>query len=212
MLLLLDAVAGDADGALAYADLVPTTAGRSGSRSMAMSAHAGLGLLQLGLDHPEAAIVHLTRTREIAEHAGFAEPNYVQWMGDLVESQIRAGLEDEARSTLAEFEGQATRTGRPGPSAPPRAAAGCWRRRTTPTPYSPRPRTCTSPFERARTELCWGERLRRDGRRIDARRHLHEAHRAFAASARRRGPRRRRASCAPAAAAPGAGRAPAAAS
>ena len=35
------------------------------------------------------------------------------------------------------------------------------------------------PFEHARTELCWGERLRRDGRRVDARRHLHVAHRAF---------------------------------
>ena len=38
-----------------------------------------------------------------------------------------------------------------------------------------------SPFERARTELCWGERLRRDGRRIDARRHLHDAHQQFEA-------------------------------
>jgi hypothetical protein len=38
-----------------------------------------------------------------------------------------------------------------------------------------------SPFERARTALCWGERLRRDGRRVDARARLHDAHRAFAA-------------------------------
>ena len=37
VLLLLDAIAGDADGALGYADLVLTTAGRSGSRSMAMT-------------------------------------------------------------------------------------------------------------------------------------------------------------------------------
>jgi DNA-binding CsgD family transcriptional regulator len=36
-----------------------------------------------------------------------------------------------------------------------------------------------SPFERARTELCWGERVRRDGRRIEARAHLHDAHTAF---------------------------------
>jgi DNA-binding NarL/FixJ family response regulator len=31
------------------------------------------------------------------------------------------------------------------------------------------------PFERARTQLCYGERLRRLRRRADARRHLHEA-------------------------------------
>jgi DNA-binding NarL/FixJ family response regulator len=32
-----------------------------------------------------------------------------------------------------------------------------------------------SPFERARTELVWGERLRRDGRRVAAREHLASA-------------------------------------
>jgi DNA-binding NarL/FixJ family response regulator len=31
------------------------------------------------------------------------------------------------------------------------------------------------PFERARTQLCYGERLRRARRRADARRHLHDA-------------------------------------
>jgi DNA-binding CsgD family transcriptional regulator len=32
-----------------------------------------------------------------------------------------------------------------------------------------------SPFEGARTQLCWGERLRRAGRRVEARRRLHDA-------------------------------------
>jgi len=99
----------------------------------------------------------------------------VQWMGDLVEGQIRAGLEDEARSTLAEFEGQATRTGRPWALG---AAARC-RGLLTPDDadavFAQAPRM-VSPFEQARTQLCWGERLRRDGRRIDARKHLHTAH------------------------------------
>jgi DNA-binding CsgD family transcriptional regulator len=35
------------------------------------------------------------------------------------------------------------------------------------------------PFERARTRLCFGQRLRRDGLRVDARKHLHSALEAF---------------------------------
>ncbi len=176
LLLLLNAVKGDADGARTYADIVLTTADRTGSQSLAMHAHAGLGLLQLGLDDPEAAIVHLSRTREIAERGAFEEPNVVQWMGDLIESQLRAGLEPEARSTLAAFESQARRTGRAWALA---AAARCRgllaQPDTADAVFAEAHRLVAaqpSPFERARTELCFGERLRRDGHRVAARRHL----------------------------------------
>ena len=100
-------------------------------------------------------------------------------MPDLIESQIRAGLESEARSTLAEFEAQAQRTGRGWALA---AAARCRGLLAPPESidaiFAEAHRLVSalpSPFERARTELCWGERLRRDGRRIEARRHLHDA-------------------------------------
>ena len=180
VLLLLDAIAGDADGALAYADIVLTTADRSGSRSLAMHAHAGLGLLQLGLDDPEAAIVHLSRTREIAERGGFGEPNYVQWMGDLVE------MPDPGRSG-----GRGARDAGRLRSAGPayRPALGARRRRALPRTADRRRRRRrlrpgAADGRRRSSEpapqLCWGERLRRDGRRIDARKHLHEAHRLFA--------------------------------
>jgi DNA-binding CsgD family transcriptional regulator len=181
--LLLDAVTGDADGARAYADIVSTVAARSGSRWLEMYAHAGRGLVELGLDRPEAAITHLTRTRELAERVGLGEPNIVQWMPDLIESQIRAGLEPEARTTLAEFAAQAQRTGRGwalasaarcrGLLAPPETADAIFSEAHRLVAALP------SPFERARTELCWGERLRRDGRRVDARTHLHAALESF---------------------------------
>ena len=100
-------------------------------------------------------------------------------MPDLIESQIRAGLEAEARSTLAEFDAQAQRTGRRwalaaaarcrGLLAPPETADAIFADAHRLAAAEP------SPFELARTELCWGERLRRDGRRVDARRHLHDA-------------------------------------
>ena len=184
-LLLLDAVTGDADGARAYADMVAAVAARAGSPSLEMYAHAGRGLLELGLDRPQAAISHLSRTRVLADRVGLGEPNLVRWMPDLIESQIRAGLEHDARSALAEFEAQAQRTGRAWALA---AAARCRGLLASPETadavFREANRLVTalpSPFERGRTELCWGERLRRDGRRIDARRHLHDAQRRFEA-------------------------------
>jgi DNA-binding CsgD family transcriptional regulator len=182
-LMLLDAVTGDACGVESYANSISTIAARSGSRSLAMHAHAGRGLLELGLDHPEEAIAHLACVREIAQRGGIDEPNYVQYMPDLIESQIRAGLESDACAALAEFEAQAERTGRRWALA---CAARCRGLMAAPEAVDPifgeaHRLVCAqpSPFERARTELCWGERLRRDGRRIEARRHLHDAHQRF---------------------------------
>jgi DNA-binding CsgD family transcriptional regulator len=152
---------------------------------MGIHAHAARGLLELGLDRPEAAIAHLLRAREIAERGGINEPNYVQWMPNLIESQIRAGMESGARATLAVFEAQAQRTGRRWALA---AAARCRGLLAPPESvdaiFAEAHRlVCAlpSPFERARTELCWGERLRRDGRRVEARRHLHDARGRFQA-------------------------------
>ena len=160
LLLLLDAVAGDADGARHHAQ-----AGlHSGSWWHTLYAHAGLGLLELGLDRPEAAILHL----EIVERGGFDAPGHVHWRGDLVESQIRAGLDDAAHRTLQRFAAHAELARGRGLLGAPE------------TVFAQAVQT-SFPFERARTELCWGERLRRDGRRVDARGHLRAAHRAFAA-------------------------------
>jgi DNA-binding CsgD family transcriptional regulator len=179
VLLMLAAARGDEQATRVYADVVATIADHSESRTLEMHAHAGRGLLELGLDRPETAILHQSRTREIAVRSGVGEPNYVQWAGDLIESQIRAGLEDDARVTLAELEAQAQATGRGWALG---AAARC-RGLLSPIEDADavfaQARHMVSPFERARTELCWGERLRRDGRRVDARAHLHEAHRAF---------------------------------
>ena len=185
VLLRLNALTGDADGTRAHADIVSAIAAHSGSLALELHVDAGRGLLELGLDRPEAAVDHLTRTLELARRSGYRELNYVQWMPDLVESQIRAGLAPDARSTLAAFESEAQRTGRRWALA---AAARCRGLLAAPETvdavFAEAHRlVCLlpSPFERARTELCWGERLRRDGRRVEARRHLHDAHRRFEA-------------------------------
>ncbi len=160
VLMLLDAVTGDADGAYAYADIVSTIAARSGSRALGLHADAGRGLLELGLDRPEAAIEHLSRTRDLAGRSGMRELNYVQWMPDLIESQIRAGLERDARITLAEFESEAQRTGRGwalacaarcrGLLAPPETADAIFSEADRLVAALP------APFERARTRAVLG--------------------------------------------------------
>jgi DNA-binding CsgD family transcriptional regulator len=182
-LMLLSAATGDGDTTRTYANMMLTIAAATEARSLLLQATSGLGLLELGLDHPEAAIAHLTQCREIAERGGFKEPNIVRWMPDLIESQIRAGLEDEARSVLKELDAQALLTGRGWALA---AAARCRGLLAAPgsvdAVFAEAHRlVCAqpSPFERARTELCWGERLRRDGRRVEARRHLHDAYQRF---------------------------------
>ena len=145
-----------------------------------MFAHAGRGLLELGLDRPEAAIAHLLahpRDRGACRHRR-AQLRAVHARPDREPDPGRAG------GRGAQHAGRVRGRRRSGPAAagrspPPRAAAGCSRRPRRPTRSSPTRSELAaaepSPFERARTELCWGERLRRDGRRVDARRHLHDA-------------------------------------
>ena len=179
VLLRLDAVTGDAEGARAYADIVSTIAARSGSRALEMHADAGLGLLELGLDHPEAAIAHLSRTREIARPLRYAR-------AQLRAVDARPDREPDPRRAEPRSRSHAGRVrGRGAADRPHWALAAAARCRgllappeATDAVFAEAHRlVCAlpSPFERARTELCWGERLRRDGRRVDARRHLHDA-------------------------------------
>jgi DNA-binding CsgD family transcriptional regulator len=175
----LDAVTGDTGGVREHVDVIVEFARQSGSRSLDVYASAALGLLELGYDDPAAAADHLERTQTLVEAIGLAEPNVVQWRADLVESQCRTGRADDAARTLATFQREADETGRRWALA---AAARC---RALLAPAADIDRLFgeahrlaaagPSAFELARTELCWGERLRREHRRVEARRHLNHA-------------------------------------
>jgi DNA-binding CsgD family transcriptional regulator len=114
-----------------------------------------------------------------------AEPGVVHWRVDWVEANIRCGETAAAKTALAELEAEAQRSGRTYALA---GAARCrgllagddafeahfeeafaWHERTP------------TPFQRARTELCLGERLRRSGQRRQARVHLGSAAEVFEA-------------------------------
>jgi DNA-binding CsgD family transcriptional regulator len=140
---------------------------------------AALGLLELGLARPDEAIGHLERlAREVAEH-GLKEPGVVQWAPDLIEAYVRVGATAEAASALADFERLASSTERTWALA---AAARCRGVLASEEDFEAEferafelHELTPTPFERARTELCRGERLRRARRRAEAREPLRRA-------------------------------------
>ena len=142
-------------------------------------AHAFLGRLALGLGLVDEAIAELEEATRLIQRHQMREPNWVQEAPDLIEAYVRADRTAEAGKALADLEEKAKRAERVWGLA---AAARCrglladedsfesefaealaWHDRTP------------TPFERARTELCFGERLRRARRPSESRLHLRSA-------------------------------------
>jgi DNA-binding CsgD family transcriptional regulator len=107
------------------------------------------------------------------------EPSVLEWLPDLIEAYIRADRPDDARLRLELWERRAAETGRLWALA----AAARYRGllgdgdeidKHFGEALALHERT-PSAFEKARTELCYGERLRREGRRVDARSQLGSA-------------------------------------
>ena len=142
-------------------------------------AHAFLGRLALGLGLVDEAIVELEEATRLIQRHQMREPNWVQEAPDLIEAYVRADRTAEAGKTLADLEEKAEGPSACGVSPPPPAAAGSSPTRTRSSrefaeALAWHDRTPT-PFERARTELCFGERLRRARRPSESRLHLRSA-------------------------------------
>lgn len=139
-------------------------------------AGAALGLLELGRGRPVEALVHLEQTAKGFREHGPSDPNLIQWQPDYIESLARTGRTDEALRALETLESDAERTRRAWARA---TAARCrgfisqdvehFRRALELHGASP------SPFEVAGTQLCCGETLRRQRKRIEAREMLRNA-------------------------------------
>jgi DNA-binding CsgD family transcriptional regulator len=138
-----------------------------------------LGLLELGLGNAERAISYLEPANQIRGSAPvLARPSAT----DLVEAYVRAGrpvphmmAEGLVRqSGDEEFPGNAAIAWRcRGLIAADDQYQACFERALSLHDRG------SSPFETARTQFCFGERLRRSGRRADAREHLRAAHLIF---------------------------------
>lgn len=139
---------------------------------LSYAAHV-LGLLELGLQRADEAIVHFHVVAELTRVQGLVEPAVIPWQADLVEAYIKTKRLEEAKAALHVLDQQAQRTERAWALA---AASRCRgmladddhfdQHFTDALRWHDRKPTY---FERARTELSLGERLRRARRRGDAR-------------------------------------------
>ncbi len=143
---------------------------RSGPASP--SVEITLGLLALGCGDPSGAIVHL-------------EDGRPERAPDLVEAYVRAGKSADAKRVAAKEAVEASESSEPWARV---RAAWTFALVAGDDAYEEAFATATAAlqslvadgsFELARLRLNWGERLRRAGRRIDARDHLRVAHEAF---------------------------------
>ncbi|MEV5981321.1 AAA family ATPase [Streptomyces sp. NPDC052114] len=147
----------------------------------AARAGGALGLLELGLGRFEEAVHHLEEVRSFSRSHGRGDGLYLTWAADLADAYVHLHMTAEAREVLDVLEFEASRGHRPVTAG---AAARCRgllepgdpenasrHMRRSLALLSERP----VPFERGRTEFAWGEQLRRQGRRSEARRLLERA-------------------------------------
>jgi DNA-binding CsgD family transcriptional regulator len=156
----------------------------SGVAGANVALHPALGLLELGLGEFEQAAVFLEASERAPAAIGRMPAATLRpCTADLVEALVRAGRNDDAGVVLDGFERDAQSIGRPLALSLVHRARGIlveggefdaeFERSLELDLDEP------WPFERARTQLCWGERLRRERRRAEARVPLRQARDAF---------------------------------
>lgn len=178
---------GQADACGANAHEAIAAAQASGDRYQEALAHQALALLALGTGRPDDAVLELEPFAHRWAASTVVEPSVVAFMPDLVEAYAQTGATQDARAWLDRFARVATEAGRTWALA---ACARCegllaaadgfdvpFRRSLELLESSP------LALELARTRLAYGERLRRQGRRRDARIQLRSAHQSFAVAA-----------------------------
>lgn len=178
----LDALEGRADECRTHA-----------GEALELSEHYGMGIykawsmiaigqLELGLGRPEIALGHLLSCESLLAEIAINDPDLSQ-APDVVDALVRLGRLAEAREAADRYQPIAEAKGQPFSLA--RAArarallAGddrCAEEFETALRYH---EATPDIFERARTQLYYGERLRRMRRRVDARRQLRAALKAF---------------------------------
>jgi DNA-binding CsgD family transcriptional regulator len=144
-------------------------------RWAAAEAQAALGLLELGAGADGAALTALDKADHLLRP--LRHPGFVRYAADRVETLVRLGDLAAAQAALARLEQRADAAQSPwGRHAVSRARVLVAPAELLDAVYEQVPATpIRSGFELARTRLVYGERLRRAGRRTEAREHLRGA-------------------------------------
>ena len=178
----LDAYEGREEGSRDHAALAMELAERYDMGFIKAWSLTALGQLELGLGRPQKALEHLLECSVELERIGVSDPDLAP-APDLVDAYVRLGRSNEARQVLDAYAPVAEAKGQPfalARSARARALLAPAQEigeafATALSYHAQTPDT----FERARTELFFGERLRRARRRVEARRQLRAALRTF---------------------------------
>lgn len=176
-LALLTALRGDEERARELADEVLAEANDRDLRSTAAFAYRTLGLLDLAAGRATEALAHF---EAIGRGGGAVHPGLVLTaVPELVEAAVRDGRPERAREPYERFATWADATGAPALLA---LAARCRALLASGTAVEEAYAKALelhagteSPLERARTELLFGQYLRRERRRADARTQLRAA-------------------------------------
>jgi DNA-binding NarL/FixJ family response regulator len=145
-------------------------------------ANVALGLLELGLGRPDEAVRRLEIPAGDIDTSGLS-PGVFRAAGDLIEAYIRSGRTDKAQRTLNEFERRARDGARHWALAVAARCRGLMAADSDVDAHFEEALALHGQdpvlFEQARTQLAYGERLRRARRRADARGQLRLAAEGF---------------------------------
>ena len=179
----VEAVIGLEQDARAHVDEALQISDRGGAGSITVYARSALGLLELGISNPDGAVEQLSSLPALTLRQGLGEPGVVWWQPDWIEANIRVGNLAEAERGITRLASEASTVRRTWALAAVARYRGLSAsdqdyERHFAGALELHDRT-TTPFERARTQLCFGERLRRAGARRHARQQLEVALRTF---------------------------------
>jgi DNA-binding CsgD family transcriptional regulator len=173
----IEAALGREDEARRHGLEALTTAEDAGLTMNAFWARGALGFLAIGLGDVAGSIPWLEQARDYAADHGVGLLMAVPWAPDLVEAYVRAGRVNEARAVVESLGADVAAQG-----PLPRAVAARTHAIVATTDVESRFRAALdahahvlAPFERARTQLVFGEWLRRERRVAEAEAVLHEA-------------------------------------
>jgi DNA-binding CsgD family transcriptional regulator len=179
ILAIVTAARGDEEATRAHVDGARALAEVHGLRVLDEYAGYALGLLDLGKGDAVRALEALEPVAAYVGATGRGTAGILFWPADLIQAAIRGGREDLAGAELARLEAQAARTGLRWPQA---IAARCRGLLAPRDGFDAHFQSALAlhaalpmDFERARTELAYGERLQRIGRRTEARAQLGSA-------------------------------------
>jgi ATP/maltotriose-dependent transcriptional regulator MalT len=179
----VEAGRGQADECRRHVAEAAAQAAATGARAVEAHAHAINGLLELGLGHPDLAIPPLEQARHLCSELGLLELAYWEWAPELCEAYVRLGRRADAEPIAELLDWHARRTDRAIAWA---LATRCRGLLASDTAFEQLFDTALHwhaqtgrPFEYARTQLCFGERLRRVKQRAKARKQLQAAWKTF---------------------------------